>query len=269
MEQDDLELYPLPTKQDFDNFRSTCDSDSADWRLSYDDQFKQIKVWEQRIPNSSINRIRMYAHMVGLSADTLYDVLHDAEYRKVWDLNMAEGYTITLLDSYNDIGYYAGKSPFFAVSGRDFCNQRSWWVSEDKSEFIIMNHSVTHPDIPERKQYVRGWSHRTGYIIRKHPANEKSCDFIYCTQTDLRGWIPDKLINKAIKTFAPSLVDKMVQVCPGYPEWKQKNSPEIKPWLSGKPYHWELNSNGAQEKKSPQEEDDMMERVDEVHWTNI
>jgi len=214
--------YPLPTKDDFDNFRDICDSETLDWKLVFDSQTKQIKVWEQRLPNSTINRIKMKAHMIGISAETIYDVLHDSEYRKDWDLNMAEGSTIALLDSYNDIGYYAGKSPFFGISGRDFCNMRSWWVSEDESEYIIMNHSVHHPAKPERKQYVRAWSHKTGYVVRRDDQDENSCYLIYCTQTDLRGWIPDKLINKAIKTFAPGLVDKMMQVAPLYSEWKKK-----------------------------------------------
>jgi len=128
---------------------------------------------------------------------------------------------------------------FFAVAGRDFCNQRSWWVAKNRSEYIIMNHSVLHPDIPERKPYVRGWSYKTGYIVRKDPIDNNSCCLIYCTQTDLSGWIPDKLINKAIKTFAPGLVEKMMQVVPMYPEWKQNNNPDNKPWLSSELYHWE------------------------------
>jgi len=116
----ELEEYPLAKNEDFDNFREICDSESTDWRLTFNDPSREITVSEQKIPNSTINRIRMTAHMVGIPASTLYDVLHDSEYRKVWDLNMAEGYTIVLLDPYNDIGYYAGKSPFFCCSRTRF-----------------------------------------------------------------------------------------------------------------------------------------------------
>jgi len=244
-------LYPLATKRDFDDFRDICDSKSKDWKIVLNDETRKITVLEERIPNSTINRIKMKAHMVNIPAAALYDVLHDSEYRKVWDMNMAEAYTIALLDPYNDIGYYAGKSPFFAISGRDFCNHRSWWVSGDGSEYIIMNHSVTHPTAPVRKQYVRGLSYETGYILRRDPDDDNSCFLIYCTQTDLKGWIPDKLVNKAIKTFAPNLVEKMMVVVPSYAEWKQCNNPENKPWLSSESYHWERKKKEFDEENSP------------------
>jgi hypothetical protein len=70
------------------------------------------------------------------------------------------------------------------VSNRDFVNQRSWRVTDNK-EFIIMNHSVVHPKQPEKKGFVRANSIMTGYLVRVR--EDGGCTLTYLTQTDPRG----------------------------------------------------------------------------------
>lgn len=42
-----------------------------------------------------------------MSAETLYDVLHDIEYRKKWDSNVIETFDIARLTVNADVGYYS------------------------------------------------------------------------------------------------------------------------------------------------------------------
>lgn len=42
-----------------------------------------------------------------MPAETLYDVLHDIEYRKKWDTNVIETFDIGKLTVNSDVGYYA------------------------------------------------------------------------------------------------------------------------------------------------------------------
>lgn len=39
----------------------------------------------------------------------MYDVLHDPDYRAVWDENMVEGFNVEQIDANNDVGYYSAK----------------------------------------------------------------------------------------------------------------------------------------------------------------
>jgi len=44
-----------------------------------------------------------------VSANALYDVLHDPHYRKSWDPYILEGFDICRISPNSDIGYYASE----------------------------------------------------------------------------------------------------------------------------------------------------------------
>jgi len=215
--------YKFVTQEDFDAFRNACDSTDK-WNICYEET--GLKVWDQVSAGSPLNIVKLRADFKGIDAEVLYDTLHDPDYRKDWDDNMVEGYNIVQLDACNDIGYYSAKAPL-GVSNRDFVNQRSWTVAADSKEFIIMNHSVVHANAPEKKGFVRAWSHMTGYMVR---VVDGGCTMTYLTQTDPRGWIPNWLTNTVTKKFAPQVVGKLTKAASGYVAWKNKHNPDSKPW---------------------------------------
>jgi hypothetical protein len=214
----------IATEEDFATFIAICDNDEG-WNVCY--KSDDVKVWDQKSDASPINTVKMHCVFHDVEALTLYDVLHDPEYRSVWDDNMIEGYLIEQLDDTNDIGYYSAKAPM-GCSNRDFVNERSWRVSEDRKEFMIINHTVTHSKTPEKKGFVRANSIRTGYMVRVREGG--GCTLSYMTQTDPNGWIPGWLVNWATKTFAPKIVERLGKASKGYPEWKAKHNPEARAW---------------------------------------
>lgn len=45
-----------------------------------------------------------------ISAETMYDVLHDIDYRRKWDSNVIETFDIGKLTVNADVGYYSCKN---------------------------------------------------------------------------------------------------------------------------------------------------------------
>lgn len=216
--------FDLATDADYEKFVGECKA-SDGWNLVHQDA--NFKIWDQKRDGSAINIVKLNAVFKDIPAALLYDVLHDSEYRAVWDDNMVEGFLIEQLDKHNDVGYYSAKAPL-GVANRDWVNQRSWKEVEGK-EFIIFNHSVKHDKQPEKKGFTRAFSILTGYYV---VASEdgKGCSLTYLTQNDPKGWIPSWLTNWVTKTFAPKILTKLEKACQEYTAWKDKHNPEKKPW---------------------------------------
>ena len=53
--------------------------------------------------------IQVRGEIENVSAGTVFDMLLDGDYRKMWDENVIEDYELCALDSTNDVGYYSRK----------------------------------------------------------------------------------------------------------------------------------------------------------------
>lgn len=219
----------LPDEAVFADFRKQCLS-SENWANKYDKH--GIQVWVEVSPKNKdnnvpkVHKIRCKMTIKDVSAATMYDVLHDGQYRKKWDPAMLESYDIARLSANADVGYYAWISPK-PITNRDVVTLRSWQVNED--EYIIINFSVKHPKYPPRSRIVRAVSILTGYLIK--PIGPNSCTFTYLSQADPKGSLPKWAVNYASQLLAPKVMKCVHKAGQNYPEWKEKNSPELKPWL--------------------------------------
>eukprot|EP00064_Thunnus_orientalis_P006144 superscaffoldBa00000626_g6160 len=163
----------LPDEAAFSDFKMQCLS-MENWLNKYDNNGMQ--VWVEVPPANKGHNIPPKVHKIkckmtikDVSAATMYDVLHDSQYRKKWDPTMLESFDIARLSANADVGYYSWLCPK-PIKNRDVVTLRSWQVTDD--EYIIVNFSVKHPVL--------------------------------------------KSVHKAGQN---------------YPEWKQQNSPDQKPWL--------------------------------------
>ncbi|XP_069748300.1 START domain-containing protein 10 isoform X2 [Narcine bancroftii] len=174
----------------------------------------------------ALYKIKCQMFCKDLRSETLYDVLHDSDYRRKWDDNMIETFDIGKLTANADVGYYAWKCPK-PLKNRDVITLRSWLPMG--RDYIIMNYSVKHPNFPPKKERVRAVSIHTGYLVETNSAN--SCTLTYLAEVDPKGSLPKWVMTHSWHLLAPSAMKKIYKACLKYPEWKQKHNPSLKPWI--------------------------------------
>lgn len=223
----------IPDEFMFNEFKRQCLS-TENWHKKYDKN--DMEVWVEGPPLSTstsnkvnlskVHKIKCRMNIKDVSAATMYDVLHDSQYRKSWDPTMLESFDIARLAPNADVGYYSWVCPK-PLKNRDVVTLRSWQASEN--EYVIINFSVKHPKHPPRKDLVRAVSLLTGYLLK--PTGPNSCTFTYLSQADPRGSLPKWVVNKASQVLAPKVLRSVHKAGQSYPAWKAANSPDHKPWL--------------------------------------
>ncbi|TMS17813.1 START domain-containing protein 10 [Larimichthys crocea] len=131
----------LPDEALFADFRKQCLA-TDNWINKYDHNGMQVWVEVPASKKHKIHKIKCKMTIKDVSAATMYDVLHDSQYRKEWDPAMLESYDIARLSPNADVGYYSWLCPK-PIKNRDVVSLRSWQVMDD--EYIIINFSVKHP----------------------------------------------------------------------------------------------------------------------------
>ncbi|KAL3269661.1 hypothetical protein HHI36_008722 [Cryptolaemus montrouzieri] len=209
---------------DFEVLKNLID-DHSNWKLAYE-KAGHTKVWTQQTENCNFKMVKVQTIFNNISASTMFDVLHDPDYRKEWDEHMMSSVDIGYLNPNNDVGYYALSCPT-PVKNRDFVVQRSWL--DMGNEKLMFNHSIEHKDFPPKKGFIRATSYLTGFVIRSLDAG---CFFGYVTQTDPRGKLPPWLVDKITKKFTPRIITKLKHAAEKYEHWKMgQKYPNFKPWI--------------------------------------
>ncbi|XP_035387828.1 START domain-containing protein 10 isoform X3 [Electrophorus electricus] len=169
----------IPDDTDFATFKEQCESQDG-WTARYNKG--GVTVWCRDEETTTVQKLKMKIVCKDVRAETLYDVLHDTSYRKKWDTNMIDTFDIGKLTVNADVGYYSWRCPS-PLKNRDFVTMRSWLPLGN--DYLIINHSVKHPQYPPKKDYVRAVSLLTGYLIQSNGTN--ACTLYYLTQVDPRG----------------------------------------------------------------------------------
>merc|ERR1719495_1933560 len=114
-----------------------------------------------------------------------------------WNPTLVECKTIQPIDEHTDISYQVcAEAGGGVLSIRDFVNLRHW--QEVDGVFISAGVSIKHPAMPPQPKNVRGENGPGCWAMRPIDGNPNKCLFQWLLDTDLKGWIPQSIIDKAL-----------------------------------------------------------------------
>nr|XP_048719567.1 START domain-containing protein 10-like isoform X1 [Caretta caretta] len=176
-----MEPVQVPDADAFRAFQAQCEAERG-WQSRYSREGVGVWVQPPAPAGPAVHTVKCRIDIQDVPAETVYDVLHDIEYRRKWDMNVIDTHDIARLAANADVGYYAWKCPK-PLKNRDVVTLRSWQVV-DKS-YMIINFSVKHAQYPPRKDLVRTVSILAGYLVQSTGSN--SCTLTYLAQVDPKG----------------------------------------------------------------------------------
>ncbi|CAF0922407.1 unnamed protein product [Rotaria sp. Silwood1] len=91
------------------------------------------------------------------------------------------------------------------IAKRDFVNISTRRFIDDVA--IIAAQACVYPQMPPKDNCVRGENGPTAYILEKH--NDTSCKFTMILNVDLKGWLPQYLINSSLANVQLTLAESL------------------------------------------------------------
>ncbi|XP_020584918.1 protein ENHANCED DISEASE RESISTANCE 2-like [Phalaenopsis equestris] len=117
--------------------------------------------------------------------------------RSEWDFCLAFGSVVEHLDGHTDIIYKKLNRDWlpWGMKRRDLLLRR-YWRREDDGTYVIVYHSVYHPDCPPKRGYIRVSLKSGGYVIS--PANQEKHSVVkHMLAIDWRFWKPYSLTSSS------------------------------------------------------------------------
>lgn len=177
-------------------------SDGTSWAMETETEGVRI---ESCSTASSIRRFRAVTE-IDAPAHAVARCLHWEE-RGKWDTNMASHRVVCDIGGDATIGHYVVNGAF-GVSKRDFVDALCV-RNEDDGAVWSFGLSVEHADAPVSSDAVRGFNFPgCGWCAQPIPSSSR-CTFSYVISTDLKGWIPSMIVNRAMAGSMLALIQQM------------------------------------------------------------
>uniref|UniRef100_A0A0P4WBR8 START domain-containing protein n=1 Tax=Scylla olivacea TaxID=85551 RepID=A0A0P4WBR8_SCYOL len=150
---------------------------------------------------SSGTKIYKLTGVIDTDSNTLFnEIVHNIENMPSWNKAVTVGRIIQSVDSSTDVVYQvAAEGPGKVVTARDFVNVRHW--KKIGNSMVCANISVVHKDEPPQKNIVRGENGPCCWVFQPAENAPRKCFFQWLLDTDLKGWIPQYVLEQAL-TYA-------------------------------------------------------------------
>ena len=131
-------------------------------------------------------------------ARLMEELYYGLENLPAWNPTVEEARLVQVVDHATDITHQVcAEAGGGLVSVRDFVNLRHWEHQTDGA-FVSAVVSVSHPAMPPQQGRVRGENRPGCFLIRPDPGDAGASTFQWLLDTDLKGWIPQTIIDKAL-----------------------------------------------------------------------
>ncbi|XP_062519768.1 stAR-related lipid transfer protein 3-like [Corticium candelabrum] len=165
---------------------------------------------ERPKPQTKLFRCR---GVVPCSSVEIFRILYlECEKTPQWNSSVAKCEVLYRIDNRTDIIYnIAAEAAGGMVSRRDFVNVRYWEKQGDI--YISGGKGIEYSRMPKQDGIIRGLNGPGGYIMAPSSHNHQHSLVTWVLDTDLKGWIPQYIIDKALAgvmlNFFSSLTERV------------------------------------------------------------
>ncbi|XP_065839190.1 uncharacterized protein [Oscarella lobularis] len=139
----------------------------------------------------------------------LFRILYvEGEKQPSWNSTVLKSESLYKIDDHSDISYnVAAEAAGGIVSSRDFVSVRYW--DRRGPNYISAGTGINFPNKPEVKGITRGLNGPGGYVMNAVADDPGRTRLIWVLDTDLKGWIPQYLIDKALSGVLITFFEKV------------------------------------------------------------
>lgn len=98
------------------------------------------------------------------------------------------------------------------ISERDFVLQRKVWKNfPEENTYMMHSKSIVLSEVPEVKKFTRGHTEILAFYIKEISNSPLKCKFISVEMNDLKGSIPNFMLNKVASNKPKNFLEKLTE----------------------------------------------------------